>query len=269
MSGFIPEWSVELRGDSADLRDLAARLQFPELSVTEEDERFYLWAAEFAAATDAAAVLQRAQVLLETINGLAKAMDESFRGVEAGVIRRSKEGAPPEQFVVGVGGIEARARIFAVGIVGGASAVMPPRSAFEMHALQLATHDTSVRKALRLFGRGDRDWGELYKVYEVVQADVGGRSSACRSSRALSRGMRAYEETFARSFRQCTGQPQRKRKHLNLHAERRRSIRAEVPGRVRGAGKRPSQHAWRSRSGFRLARRGRTDRGRAHPDGSP
>jgi hypothetical protein len=40
--------------------------------------------------------------------------------------------------------------------------------------VSVASSDEQVQRALRLFGAGDRDWRELYKVLEVIEADVGG-----------------------------------------------------------------------------------------------
>ena len=49
----------------------------------------------------------------------------------------------------------------------------PPASKSIAAAVKSAMLDTKVNKALRLFGSA-RDWVDLYRVFEVIESDVGG-----------------------------------------------------------------------------------------------
>ena len=44
----------------------------------------------------------------------------------------------------------------------------------------LALSDASVAKAYRLLGRGAKNWVDLYRVYEVLEKDMGGQHSVQR-----------------------------------------------------------------------------------------
>ncbi|MCE8424927.1 MAG: hypothetical protein J5U17_04025 [Candidatus Methanoperedens sp.] len=58
-----------------------------------------------------------------------------------------------------------------------------------------AKHNTNVTKALRLFGAGTHDWVSLYRIYEVIENDVGGKSKIIKKGWTTDKAIRRFKYT--------------------------------------------------------------------------
>jgi len=138
-------------------------------SVSEEGGSYYLRAAEFSSLTDPRDVQRCATELIAQLRGAARALFGNFETVKvAGIERVEQDGKPPTQFILPDSIVlRGRGLLLATGASDGAEpAVLDSWAA-------IANTDAKVAEALRLFGSTERDYPNLYKVYEVVKGDVG------------------------------------------------------------------------------------------------
>lgn len=176
------EWTVELQGDSEDLREWAGELRPPfkpsvtltdvSNKVSEERKIYLLKATEFEECQGAACVWERALPILRQLNALMAisrysgpiSMGRVFHRDEAGVYRGSV-------FVSSVT-MAARFRVNANMVVmrNGKVVTELPKPSFVQHAWE--HKDEAINDALEHFSRAD-NWHDLYKAYEALGKEAG------------------------------------------------------------------------------------------------
>lgn len=174
----MTEWLVELKGERLDLQYLSRQLSSEEWSVSDKEGRYYLRSARFNSLTDARDVLDDAAEFLAVINGLANVQSSDFHAVELAGIARVEEGEkPPTQFLFPKS-ISARIGMYGeltarkLGDTGDTTDSQRQPTVLESW-LAIADQDPKVRKALRILGSQENNWGTLRKVYEVLEGDAG------------------------------------------------------------------------------------------------
>jgi hypothetical protein len=183
-------WSVELEGQRQDLEGLAATWVDSYARVVQIDDQFVLESEQFEQAEDAAEVLRRARTLVRRINGLAKVDSTIVQSVRAGLVRLLEEqGKPPKLFNIAQGALVlAGLRISATGTVtrpDGTIEESAPAEALMTARLKLAAASCDVARAIDLFGEGDRDFRELYKVLDIIELAESTRAGSKRREQAL------------------------------------------------------------------------------------
>lgn len=176
-----PGWWVLLRGRESDLRRLAA--MFPvgggEVRIYERPGAFYLRADVLEELADQADVLSRAVELLRRVNGVGRLVDEAAAPVEIDRVERVLEGGGRQHFV----GLRDTAAAISDSLSVTVARAEGSRVQIEntdqdssaAGIFEIAAQDEGVARALLVVGRADLNWADLYHLYEVVLADVGGR----------------------------------------------------------------------------------------------
>lgn len=170
-------WRVHLVGDSADLRMLADALREPSFSISQEDGEFVLTSSEFASITSADEVRARANELVTSLSGLARLMLRSHGPISVGELIVDPKGRRHFELQAETGAyrVEGYPASLTIQRTDGTLETDTP-----LHPVRecvfVAGNDPAVTKALRLRNGDDLTWGDLYRLYEVVEADVGGLS---------------------------------------------------------------------------------------------
>ncbi len=153
----MPKWTVNLIGAPADLEALAGL----DGGVVRDGADFVFRSADLDPLTEASAVEQAAVQRIEVLTGLLRVMtgDKRVRTVTPGGMCREEDGKKSYIQVAGTGEFEWQG-----GIVGdirawGEAALRDPEK---------------VGRALQLFA-GEPTPATLYKVFEVIESDVGRR----------------------------------------------------------------------------------------------
>ncbi len=189
------EWSVQIRGESYDLEELSKSLNSPELCVTQEGQTFVLKSTYFNCLKNFDDVENRARAVLSLINGAARLALGTLKPlVVAGVVKVNDDGT--REIVV------SRSVVYSVRRRGSRFVVTGDSTAQEIHQadpipswIATARHDTNVAKVLRLFGAGAYDWVSLYRIYEVIESDVGGILNIVKKGWATERAIRRFKHT--------------------------------------------------------------------------
>jgi hypothetical protein len=183
MAEFMQEWIIELRGHKFDLQNLGDWFSSSLIRVTREHNSYYLWSSKFTHLIEAEEVRQCALTLLQRMNALAKIHSGEFKNVELGnVLRRGNDGKPPHQYIF-LETIKSQARVF-----GGA----PPIS---VDWLELAEQDPNIAEALKNFSFREHNWVNLYKIYEIIEADFGGMNQLFEQTWVNESKIRAFKYT--------------------------------------------------------------------------
>lgn len=172
----MAEWQVRLKGEEIDLADLADALTELDMQVIKDGEAYYLRLADFQDCDQAQQVADRTAVLMPVILGAARVQHGDTLPVRAGGVCRVDDDGQRHYFYLGSAHIRLRSRLLASGTVNGSTAPSPPPSGSTVASrIEIARRDPSVRDALYFFA-AEPNWFNLYKVWEIIGRDIGGRS---------------------------------------------------------------------------------------------
>jgi hypothetical protein len=97
-----------------------------------------------------------------------------------GVYKKHDDGR--QDATVFVQGVQARAEVGVLGVHGrdqwGNLVKVEPKRCPALLAVELALHDPAMAKVLRLLGKAEPSWVDLYRIYEVLEGDLGGQHKA-------------------------------------------------------------------------------------------
>jgi hypothetical protein len=169
-------WIIPLVGDHFDLEDLPLWLAGQGVYVAERDGAFVLVIPAAIIGDNYEPVRAFAEEQIELINGVGRLLSAAFRplsladklfGVDAaGTVLHT---------VVAVNPAEMRVKASSVRVVLGGKVQPDPREAVASPLLRAASLSPRARDALTIVGRPTLTWSELYLLFELVQADVGGQ----------------------------------------------------------------------------------------------
>ncbi len=215
MIAAVPQvrWKLHLTGRSEELQALAKmfgpRDGPPRVQVWFEGERCYLHAPEFEAMVDARAVLERGEVLVGRLNGLAFLKFGSFRPVETGtLVEPTPAGGggniliPTQPMVLHVPTTTLLAYLDYTpnrppamnAVVGPIVAGLPPTEEW-VGVPDDCAPDVDDALDLLTVGARSNDWRVLYLVYEIIEAHVGQPSKIQQLGWATVDEIRRFKET--------------------------------------------------------------------------
>jgi hypothetical protein len=205
----VAGWLIKLRGHYIDLQDLATRLQSPGLSVTEVGGAFYLRSAEIDAFPSVSEAHAYAATLVPTINGAAKVALPAFEPVDVDVIHLRIEdggtrrpisfstlrgrGRPDPPTGSGQGLVTAPHAPREPTTLPQRAPAAPPRPT-QLEAFLSSARRREVELALRFIGNTP-DWFNLWKVWELIRDDIGGRRQVERLGWATSGAIEDFSES--------------------------------------------------------------------------
>jgi hypothetical protein len=177
---------ARLEGHSFDLDTLARLFRQGDPHVGVDDKGYFLTSARLDGLIDDGSKLYEvASSLLRTANGAARVLDGGFRPVRLTLTFSDDTGASPDIVLVPPGGAELNMGIRLGGVAEGVQVLDAEGGAGgeQQHAppppspkyVELAKDNRDVGEALKILGKESPslDWNDLYKVYEIVRANVG------------------------------------------------------------------------------------------------
>src|SRR5262249_31021321 len=168
-------WGVHLTGHPFDLSDWEAMLKLPYGPYVELiNDMYILRSSQFDGLQQPSEVRERAEVLIEQING-AMTISRGSRPLRAGNIVRIMPDGTRQNYALAAATIESRSRVTAVGAAIRDGAVLPPPEPRESEVQRwtaIADTDDCLGDALVYFARAT--WFDLYKVIECLEDWVGG-----------------------------------------------------------------------------------------------
>lgn len=175
-------WQVQIEGDIRDLEYLAKVFTSGSRTVLRDGQepRFLYESDAFQPCTSSEQVEHIAEKEIAVLSGILKLEREARDSLRYGAVYRPNANGGRDVFVRIRESLQIRVEMGAVtAIVTDAAGNVitrpspPPRSAV---LLQLSGTDEAVAKVLRLLSAADAmTWVGLYRIHEVIEADVGGQ----------------------------------------------------------------------------------------------
>lgn len=183
MTGDWGDWEVSLQGRDSDLLYLAQHFASPPTIVrrSESDEEYLLRLDEFNTCVDSTEVLELAERQLVILSGILKFIRSSPDPIRVGAVFR-RRGGGRDVFVHVRDVLRIRLElgdpVVTVMDANGNVVSAPEAPAPAVRLAALCAADQSVAKVMRLLAAPDaRTWVGLYRIYEVVESDVGGQAA--------------------------------------------------------------------------------------------
>jgi len=172
-------WEVILTGDQADLEALSESLASPELTIARRKNEYVLRSTRFEREADSEAVWNQVDKLISRLNGACRLELQSREPIEANMLREIKEDGPGcvimrlQPAVIRVRGLPPT---IITKYPDGTTKKMRPADRVS-DWVRVGGADTAAEKVLRLLHSKPRDWVGLYRIYEVIEGNVGGRDA--------------------------------------------------------------------------------------------
>lgn len=167
------KWEVQISGDAQDLKELSNSLRDSDLRILERNGQHFFESSRFDNLAKSEEVSSLASDVLSVLTG---AVHLSLGGRTPLLVANVATVGPDGQRNVFITASDtAYARDTAhVEITGSNGTVEVINPADEVPSwVRLGLADPKVAKALRLLGTQEHNWGNLYRIYEVIEEDVG------------------------------------------------------------------------------------------------
>lgn len=174
-------WEVQLLGDTADLEHLSRHFSTGPIAVREDHQNagHVYRSSSFDACESSDQVLGVANDELIVLSGILRLVRQSHQNLRTGAVYKYRADGNRDTYVHLADSIRVHARIGDVTVYAtdaDGNLIEQPAAVPRTVAISaLAIEDASVKKAMRLFASVDaQTWVGLYRLYEVIEADVGG-----------------------------------------------------------------------------------------------
>jgi hypothetical protein len=189
-------WCVEVVGDGADLSMLAESLSDGPTSITRHAGGFILGCDSFSGLDSARDVAEHAKQVLAMLSGSTRLLLGGRASMTAGAVYRVRDDGNRDTFLITEPGrFELRGMPVTTVVSKSDGTREVHRPADPIRAwVELGTTDGVVAKALRLRDDDSRGWVELYRLYEVIESDVG-RSAVVANGWTSDRDIGRFKHT--------------------------------------------------------------------------
>jgi len=189
------KWEVQINGDGRDLKELSKSLNKDELRIIETDGQFYLQSTHFESLETSEKVRAAALEMIPILTGATRLALGGRKPLEVGGIAKLKEDGTRDMHLFAFDTIHVT-EVATLQIQGSDGTVQVVNSAHKVPSwVKLGLSDLNVAKALRLFGTEKHDWVSLYRIYEVIEEDVGGVDEIVDKGWAMKSSIRHFKHT--------------------------------------------------------------------------
>ena len=202
MNQSLDLWQVQVQGWTSDLEHLARHFASTPFRVSkdERDGGFLYESDSFARCQTSEEVLKLANDELCVLSGVLKMMRDSPEPLRTDAVYRRNASGGRDVFVHIQEALQVRSELSEVSVtVADADGNVitrpapPPRI---VTIAQLAATDTSVAKAMRLLAALDhKSWVGMYRIHEVIEADVGSESALKKRGWGSARNLRRFKHS--------------------------------------------------------------------------
>lgn len=195
-------WEVAVHGHPLDLDYFARQFKAPPVVVVKRDDAdgYALRLDEFENCPDSASVLAAAERQLVLLTGALMLERRAVDPLSAGAVYRKHPGGGNDVFVFVRDTLRVRidmgTPVVTVTDADGRVVPQPVEEPRSVRVMRLCTTDAAVEKAMRLNAATDaRSWVGLYRLYEVIEANVGGEKALVQHGWSSSRGASRFKHS--------------------------------------------------------------------------
>lgn len=188
-------WEIQIVGDVSDLKELSKSLIDDELRVIERSGQYFLESARFDGLSTPEEVTSVATDILLLLTGSVRLALSGRTPIKIANIARVREDGGRDIFVTVSETIHVRAMIgLEIQRNDGTVEVFNPADKVP-EWIKLGLSEEKVAKVLRLFGTNEHDWVSLYRLYEVIEADIGGIEKIASKGWATKTSIKRFKHT--------------------------------------------------------------------------
>jgi len=189
------EWEVQLDGDATDLTEVSKCLTDDEACIEARNGLFFLRSMRFNNLGTSKEVASVSDDILSLLTGSVRLALGGRTPITVANIAKIREDGGRDVFIIISESIHARDSIgIEMHIADGSIQVFHPAHKVP-EWINLGLLDTQVAKALRLFGASEYDWVSLYRLYEVIEQDVGGPEKIANKKWATIASIKRFKHT--------------------------------------------------------------------------
>lgn len=170
----MKKYLIELIGEKLDIEDLIFGLRTSKWKIIEELDKYYLTPETLNKTETQANIISKANEFITILNGSAKIFYEDHRKVKTGSLTIIDENGKKSIISFMRGGVsEYRSRTRGT-LTDSNKPLQKTPTIIEVWIAKSEKHK-SVRDVLHLFN--NLTWSNLYKIYELINYDVGGKNN--------------------------------------------------------------------------------------------
>lgn len=189
------KWEVQIDGDTPDLKELSKSLVADEVRVLEKDGKYFLESNKFKKLTNSEEVASLAADILKVLTGAVRLSLGGRTPLHVANTARVRPDGGRDVFVTVSDAIHVRATIgVEITRSGGKKELIHPAHSVPGW-IRLGLTDQNVAKALRLLGADEHNWVSLYRLYEVIEEDVGSLDKIAIDGWATKASIRRFKHT--------------------------------------------------------------------------
>lgn len=202
MNTAAKDWQVQIQGRTPDLEHLARQFTaLPRRVVRDEHDGGYLYESDaFASCATSQEVLDAASRELSVLSGVLKLVQGSHEPLRCGGVYRQNESGGRDVYLHVNSMILAHTTFREVTLTvtdAQGNIITKPAPPHRTVVLaNLASSNPAVAKALRLHAEPDsKSWVGLYRLYEVIEADVGGQVLLAKCGWGTDKQLRRFKHS--------------------------------------------------------------------------
>jgi len=188
-------WRVQISGEKVDLDALANAFNNDDHRLFNDENQYFLESKKFENASGSNEVLTMANDLLGVLSGIARLEFGAIEPFKPGhVLRVRPDGR--KDFFLPTDALHFRVKLGKVKfIISGGRETNVENADPARSWASIAYKDEAVSKALRLFGKDANNWEGLYRLLEVIEADVGETGGIVAAGWATKRSLIRFKRT--------------------------------------------------------------------------
>lgn len=202
MNSSATPWQVQIQGWASDLEHLARHFASSPVKVLKDDrDNCFLYESDtFATCANSEEVLAKADEELAILSGVLRLERDSPESLRTGSVYKRNANGGRDVFVHIRESLQLRAEFGEISVTitdaQGNAVQKPSPPARTVLVARLATVDAAVAKAMRLVATPDfKTWVGLYRLHEVIEADVGGEHTLKRCGWGSARDLKRFKHS--------------------------------------------------------------------------
>lgn len=170
VESFVERWLFRLSGEEVT-DELAEAFEALGLSRIHENGEWLWTSSRFSSLANPGDVKDLAQELAAVLNGTLMMTIGNVRPLKISGILRTQEGKPPAQFIFPESVIN-ESRFGILTLIRDGDPPPKKEDKFLYRFLAAADRSAAVNRVLKLVGSKELNWVNLYRIYEIISADV-------------------------------------------------------------------------------------------------
>jgi len=189
------KWEIQLNGDAHDLKELKKSLTDDNLMICAKERQYFLKSSIFEKLTTYEEVASLAAEVLQILTGAVRLCLGGRTPLHVTNIAKVRPDGGRDIVVTVSETIHLRDTVgIEITKPDGTSEIVNPADKIP-DLMKLGLSDVTVAKALRLHGADEHNWGSLYRLYEVIEDDVGGIDNIVNYGWATKTSIKRFKHT--------------------------------------------------------------------------